>query len=104
MNLLRGTSWETKHWQSMLGLLGLGRKSKDTVSLGDLLKAADAVSANLDKIRALDAQAQSEGIIRKALDELDLWGFQRKFSLLQSQDSTGAPVWPFSTLVLALWD
>lgn len=73
-------------------MLGLARKSKDTLLLCDLLKAADAISANVDKIRSLDAQAQSEGIIRKALDELDLWGFQRKFSLLPGKDSSGASV------------
>lgn len=92
LGLLRGTNWETKHWQSLLSLLSLSRKTKDTLTLSDLLKAADAITANLDKIRSLDAQAQSEGIIRKALDELDLWGFQRKFSLLQAKDSSGSSV------------
>lgn len=92
LSLLRGTNWEAKHWQSLLALLGLSRKSKDTLLLCDLLKAADAISSNVDKIRSLDAQAQSEGIIRKALDELDLWGFQRKFSLLQGKDSSGSSV------------
>lgn len=92
LNLLRGTNWESKHWQSLLALVGLGRKSKDTVTLRDIFAATDAICANLDEIRSIDAQAQSEGIIRKALDELDLWGYQRMFSLLQATDSSGSAV------------
>lgn len=92
LNLLRGLNWETKHWQSMLALLGLSWKSKDSVTLRDILAKSENISANLESIRSLDAQAQSEGVIRKALDELDLWGFQRKFSLAQSKDSSGSAV------------
>eukprot|EP00892_Ulva_mutabilis_P012057 jgi/Ulvmu1/9223/UM005_0323.1 len=92
LSLLRGTNWETKHWQLMLELVGLSRRSKDSITLRDILAASDAIAANLDEIRSLDAQAQSEGIIRKALDELDLWGYQRKFSLLQAKDSSDSAV------------
>lgn len=55
---------------------------------GDFLNVADAVVANADAIRALDAQAQGESTMRKALAELKLWGLQREFEL--SSDKEGA--------------
>lgn len=87
--LLRGTAWEPKHWQKLLSLVGLSGKNRDSLTLKDLLGVASAIAAKADAIRELDAQAQSEGIIRKALEELDMWGFQRKFALTQSADSSG---------------
>lgn len=87
--LLRGSAWEAKHWQKLLSLVGLPSKNRDSLTLKDLLGVSNAIAANADAIRELDAQAQSEGIIRKALEELDMWGFQRKFALTQSADSAG---------------
>lgn len=86
---LRGTAWEPKHWQKLLSLVGLPSKNRDSLTLKDLLGVAHAIAASADAIRELDAQAQSEGIIRKALEELDMWGFQRKFALTQSSDASG---------------
>ncbi len=36
---------------------------------------------NAEAIKTLDAQAQGEALIRKALAELKLWGLQREFAL-----------------------
>jgi hypothetical protein len=42
-----------------------------------------------DAIKALDAQAQGEAMIRKALAELKMWGLQREFSLSESTSQVG---------------
>jgi dynein heavy chain 2, cytosolic len=90
--LLRGTAWEPKHWQRVLTLVGLPSKKRDNLTLKDLLGVSNAIASNAEAIRELDAQAQSEGIIRKALEELETWGYQRKFALTQSTDSSGREV------------
>lgn len=52
---------------------------------------------NADAIKALDAQAQGEALIRKALAELKMWGFQREFALTdtsqQAKDQVCARVY-----------
>ena len=90
--MLRGMGWEIKHWMQLFGLLGLKARSKADVTLKDLLSKADAIMAAAPKLKELNAQAQSEAIIRKALDEIDLWGFQRKFELAEARTSDGVKV------------
>jgi Dynein heavy chain, N-terminal region 2 len=90
--LLRGTGWEPKHWHQIFSLLGLKGKAKDKVTLKDILAKADNIANSLDAIKQLNAQAQSEAVIRKALDELDLWGCERKFQLSDGVDSKGTKV------------
>jgi hypothetical protein len=41
-----------------------------------------------EAIKALDAQAQGEALLRKALAELKMWGLQREFAF--SADTTAA--------------
>jgi hypothetical protein len=94
LTLLRGNGWESKHWHQLFSILGLKCKQKTTLSLRDFLASADAIAANTSKIKELNAQAHAEAVIRKALDELDLWGLQRKFQLLESSDSSGGKVRP----------
>lgn len=92
IGLLRGTGWESKHWHRLFEILGIREKTKVDVTLKDILAQAQVISASVDKIKELNAQAQNEAVIRKALDELDLWGYSRKFQLLERQDSSGAKV------------
>jgi hypothetical protein len=92
IGLLRGTSWESKHWHRLFSILGICEKTKVDVTLKDIVAKAQLISASADKIKELNAQAQNEAVIRKALDELDLWGYSRKFQQLERQDSSGAKV------------
>ena len=92
LGFLRGTGWEPKHWHQLFTLLGLRMKTKQDVTLGDLLGKADAIATSIDKIKQLNAQAQNEAVIRKALDELDLWGYERSFMLTEAQDFRGTKV------------
>lgn len=44
-----------------------------------------------DAIKSLDAQAQGEAVIRKALSELKMWGMAREFTFTESSQSVS--VW-----------
>lgn len=90
--LLRGAGWEGKHWHRLLALLGLKGRTLASTTLRGLLERADAIGAHVAAIRALDAEAHAEAVIRKALDEIDLWGFQSAFQLLDTTDAAGSKV------------
>lgn len=49
------------------------------------------VVRHADAIKALDAQAQGEAVIRKALTELKMWGYQREFTFTESTQSVSKP-------------
>lgn len=70
---------------NMLGVKTSGPNAvaKETVTLTLFLEKADAIVRNADAIKALDAQAQGESVIRKALAELKLWGLSREFAFTE---------------------
>lgn len=76
----------------MLGMKTSGPSavSKESVTLTHFLEKADAIVRNADAIKSLDAQAQGESVIRKALAELKLWGLSREFAFTEgSTQATG---------------
>nr|ADI46856.1 DHC1bf [Volvox carteri f. nagariensis] len=89
---LRGAGWEDSHWNQLFGMLGMKTTgpaaiSKETVTLTHFLEKADLVVKYTDAIKALDAQAQGEAVIRKALSELKMWGMARDFTFTESSQS-----------------
>lgn len=91
---VRGDGWEDKHWRQLFGLLGLptkGPKAVDatTLTLGHFLSAADALAAKADEIGGLDAQAQGEHALQKAIKELETWGFERVFTFMPYESAHG---------------
>ncbi|GFR50179.1 hypothetical protein Agub_g12346, partial [Astrephomene gubernaculifera] len=89
---LRGAGWEDSHWSQLFGMLGIkttgpAAVSKETVTLTHFLEKADLVVKHADAIKALDAQAQGEAVIRKALSELKMWGMAREFTFTESTQS-----------------
>ncbi|GLI62890.1 cytoplasmic dynein 1b heavy chain [Volvox africanus] len=89
---LRGAGWEDAHWNQLFGMLGMkttgpAAVSKETVTLTHFLEKADQVVKHSDAIKALDAQAQGEAVIRKALSELRMWGMAREFTFTESSQS-----------------
>nr|BCL66104.1 cytoplasmic dynein 1b heavy chain [Volvox africanus] len=89
---LRGAGWEDTHWNQLFGMLGMkttgpAAVSKETVTLTHFLEKADLVVKHADAIKALDAQAQGEAVIRKALSELKSWGMMREFTFTESSQS-----------------
>nr|ADI46936.1 DHC1bm [Volvox carteri f. nagariensis] len=89
---LRGAGWEDSHWNQLFGMLGIkttgpAAVTKETVTLTHFLEKADLVVKHADAIKALDAQAQGEAVIRKALSELKMWGLAREFTFTESSQS-----------------
>ncbi|KAK9815706.1 hypothetical protein WJX72_008353 [[Myrmecia] bisecta] len=86
LKFVRGAGWERKHWSQLFNLLKMQTKGPtavtiETLTLAHFLDKAEALAAAAEEIKALDAQAQAEGILRKALEELQVWGLERRFSL-----------------------
>ncbi len=54
---MRGLGWEDGHWAQLFSMLGFrpGMLTKETVTLAHFLDKADAIAANAEAIRALDA-------------------------------------------------
>nr|BBC28429.1 cytoplasmic dynein 1b heavy chain [Yamagishiella unicocca] len=89
---LRGAGWEDSHWNQLFGMLGIkttgpAAVSKESVTLTHFLEKADLVVKHADAIKSLDAQAQGEAVIRKALSELKMWGMAREFTFTESSQS-----------------
>ncbi|KAG2426397.1 hypothetical protein HYH02_014824 [Chlamydomonas schloesseri] len=89
---LRGAGWEDTHWNQLFGMLGIKTSgpaavSKETVTLTHFLEKADLVVKHAEAIKSLDAQAQGEAVIRKALTELKMWGMAREFTFTESTQS-----------------
>lgn len=54
---MRGVGWQDSHWAQLFGLLGFkaGLLSKESVTLSHFLDKCEAVVANAEAIKALDA-------------------------------------------------
>eukprot|EP00803_Ostreobium_quekettii_P010766 evm.model.scf_587.3 EVM.evm.TU.scf_587.3 scf_587:58238-66053(+) len=85
---VKGNGWDRKHWLLLFGMLGIQTSGPSAVCLENLtlsifLNKADALIQKSERIQELDSQAQGEAVLHKALDELNTWGYQRKFSLMK---------------------
>jgi dynein heavy chain 2 len=66
--------------------------NKTTVTLLQFLDKSDKVAADLPKFKDLQARALAEMTIREAFDELDKWGINASFTLLEHKDCNGKDV------------
>ncbi|KAL3130926.1 hypothetical protein ABBQ38_000251 [Trebouxia sp. C0009 RCD-2024] len=99
LKFVRGTGWERKHWTQLFAMLKLVTKGPDAVtfenlSLAHFLDKADQLAACAEKVKALNAQALGESVIRKALEELQVWGLECRFSLYQYSSTAGTKSCP----------
>ena len=83
LKFIQGFAWDEGHWARLFKMIGMPRQDLMRVTLLDFLERTDKLTACADEIRAMDARAQAEAGLRKALAELKDWGFQRTFSLLE---------------------
>jgi hypothetical protein len=60
---MRGVGWQDSHWAQLFALLGFkpGVLSKETVTLSHFLNKCDAVVANAEAIKSLDATVRPHG-------------------------------------------
>eukprot|EP00899_Mesostigma_viride_P029629 jgi/Mesvir1/9851/Mv22388-RA.1 len=95
LKFLRGDGWERNHWAQLFTMLGLQVKgpeavTAETLKLGHFLSKADVIAAKADEIKHLHAQAQGEVTIRDAINQMYVWGIDRKFALTEHESQLGA--------------
>ncbi|DBA90074.1 TPA: hypothetical protein ACH3X2_004335 [Trebouxia sp. C0005] len=99
LKFVRGTGWERKHWTQLFIMLKLVTKGPDAVTFDNLtlahfLDKADRLAGCAEEIKALNAQALGESVIRKALEELQVWGLERRFTLYSYSSTAGTKSCP----------
>ena len=87
MRFLRGDGWDRAHWAQLFQILGFPAKGPDAVQVDNLalshfLGKAAAILEKTEEIKALHAQAQGEVTIKEAIQQLEVWGYDRQFALL----------------------
>lgn len=93
LKFCRGELLSPEHWLEMFRLLKLPRGTTlEKLTFGDLLGASQAIVANADAIKTLNARAQGEVAIREALVELDMWAASTDFSLTEYQHTNGTTI------------
>ncbi|CAG0883700.1 unnamed protein product [Cyprideis torosa] len=93
LKYVRGEAFSEKHWMEVFNLLGIPTATQATnLTFGQLLKSKEALLVHAEKIKELNDRASAEVIIRQALDKLDVWAFDSRFTFREAQDSQGANV------------
>ena len=92
LTYVRGDGYQPTHWAQMFSLLGLPTSTKiDELTLGTFVGKAQRLLANVEQLKHLHAQAQGETVLREALEQLQVWGFERQFAVVPHETAT-APV------------
>ncbi len=92
LKYVRGDIFSDAHWSEMFSLLGMPHKPVDKLLFADFLTARDALAAKEEDLKELNNRAVGEVAIRQALNELDIWEVEAKFTFLEHQASTGEKV------------
>ena len=89
LKYVRGDIFSDKHWVEMYSLLGMQSKKIDHLVFGDFLRVKDRVVAREKELQELNSRAAGEVVIREALNELDVWEVEAKFTFTEHQTSAG---------------
>lgn len=102
MHSLYAAVSQDEHWTALFKKLGMPKTVRlDTLSVGHIIDAMDAVAANLAWLKDLHSRAQGEVTLREALAELKAWCETTDFKLMEHVSSvsgrkTGALMTRFS--------
>ena len=89
LKYVRGEIFSEQHWAEMYGILGMPKKTVDKLLFDDFLKVKDKLAAKEEELQELNNRAGGEVVIRQALNELDVWEVEAKFSFVDHQTSVG---------------
>ena len=92
LKYVRGEIFSEQHWAEMYGILGMPKKTVDKLLFEDFLKVKDRLAAKENELQELNNRAGGEVVIRQALNELDVWEVEAKFSFVDHQTSVGETV------------
>ncbi|XP_071452948.1 cytoplasmic dynein 2 heavy chain 1 [Hetaerina americana] len=93
LKYIRGETFSDSHWHELLKILGIPEKPADSITFGDFLNARLAIVEHIETLKELNARSASEIVIRQALNELDIWDVESKFTLTEHRDSQGRTVY-----------
>ncbi|KAF4526157.1 hypothetical protein B566_EDAN008193 [Ephemera danica] len=89
LKYIKGDMFSEKHWAEMLDMLSIPNKPVESLLFRDFLDVKENILAQTEQLQELNARAASEIVIRQALNELDVWEVEAKFSLFEHIDSQG---------------
>ncbi|KAF0306076.1 Cytoplasmic dynein 2 heavy chain 1 [Amphibalanus amphitrite] len=93
MKFVRGDAFSEKHWSEMYNILGIPTSlGIDKLTFGDLMRVKSKILDNKETLKELNSRATGEVAIRQALQELDAWEIEAKFSLVEQTDSGNRPI------------
>lgn len=75
---------QEEHWTALFKKLGMPKTVRlDTLTVGHIIDAMDAIAANLAWLKDLHSRAQGEVTLREALAELKAWCETADFKLME---------------------
>ncbi|XP_037092634.1 cytoplasmic dynein 2 heavy chain 1-like [Pollicipes pollicipes] len=93
LKFVRGDAFSEKHWNEMYSLLGIPTSlGIDKLTFGDLMRVKPKILENKEALKELNGRATGEVAIRQALQELDAWEIESKFTLVEQNDSGNRPI------------
>ena len=92
LKYVRGDLFSDQHWSEMFGLLGMPKKPVDQLVFDDFLRVKDKLVSRSSDLQELNNRAAGEVVIRQALNELDVWEVEARFTFVDHQTSSGDTV------------
>lgn len=87
LKFIRGDIFSEKHWYELYSLLEMQSKPLGQLKVGDFLQVREAIGDKVKELKELNTRASGEVVVQQALNELDGWEIEAKFSLIENKDS-----------------
>ncbi|XP_023246189.1 cytoplasmic dynein 2 heavy chain 1 [Copidosoma floridanum] len=93
VQLLRGDDLADEHWSELRDILGLNVRRTDELTLGHLLRSAESIKTNLERVKDVTKRAAAESGIRQALMELEAWEGYTSLPIQATRDSKNGGIY-----------
>jgi dynein heavy chain 2, cytosolic len=93
LKFVKGDSFTQEHWSTLFKMLGFPKGiNRAELKLFHFLDASDNVVKKLAEIQELQARAAAEMTIQDAIDEIQKWGMEANFNVIEQVDSNNRRV------------
>ena len=93
LKFVKGDSFTQEHWSTLFKMLGFPKGiNRGDLKLFHFLDASDNVVKKLKEIQELQARAAAEMTIQDAIDEIQKWGMEANFNIIEQVDSNNRRV------------
>ena len=89
LKYVRGDNFAEKHWTELFNILDMPAKKIEDLKFSDFLDKKLAIIEKEDALVELNNKAAGEVVIKDALDELDIWEIETKFTFVKHETSLG---------------